>query len=650
MPSLRPLWLVSGALALAQGPVISAHAGATGQTPISAHVVGTRTIHGGPASLSVVSSPEIRDGGDDLSVKVQTPGGAAGALRAALRAKYGRVHALPIPSRYGPHSESSSQAADAPAWGLPPPPTDNPNPAGRKVKDVSASTFGFNGLNHFDQRFAGTGAYLNTQFSLEPPDQGLCAGNGFVVETINDAIAVYDTSGNALTGAEALNQFWGLAPEINRVTGVTGPEVSDPRCAYDRQSGHWFVTELMLDNGTNVGATGRSYNLIAVSKTADPRGGFVVISYDVTDDGLNGTPSHPGCPCYGDQPLLGFDRYGVYQSTNEFGAAFNGSQIYALSKAGLIAAANGSVAPIVGVAINAGALPAPSGGTWYSIQPAIGSGGDSGGNDGSGTEFFLSALQFGAPPYQVLDNRIAVWALTNTHSLSGGTPELDLSFQVIASETYGQPNPAQQNKHGPTPLGDSLGDSLEYIDTNDDRMNQVVYANGLLYSAVNTIIGNGKRTGIAWFAVAPQVQQGNVSGRVVRQGYVAVDGENVIFPSIGVTGEGSGLMVFTLVGKGYFPSAAYVNLGDDSGEVRIVANGVGPDDGFTGYPQFTGTNVARWGDYSAAAVDGSNIWLATEYIGQSCTDAEYSVDTTCGGTRSTFANWGTWIAMKRADD
>jgi hypothetical protein len=27
--------------------------------------------------------------------------------------------------------------------------------------------------------------------------------------------------------------------------------------------------------------------------------------------------------------------------------------------------------------------------------------------------------------------------------------------------------------------------------TNDDRMNQVVYANGLLYSGVNTIIGDG---------------------------------------------------------------------------------------------------------------------------------------------------------------
>ena len=481
---------------------------------------------------------------------------------------------------------------------------------------------------------------MSTQYSTEPPDQGLCAGNGFVVEVINTAIAVYDTNGNPLTGPVSLSQFMGIAPEINRVTGETGPFIGDPRCTYDPQTGHWFVTTFDEDFGTNPGATDRYYNMMAISKTSDPRGEFVVITYDVTDDGLDGTPNHAGCPCFGDQPLLGFDKYGVYQSTNEFGASvFNGAQVYALSKAALLAAANGSLAPIPVVAIDAGALPAPSGGTWYSIQPAIayGSGEDGnsqgdGGSYGSGTEFFLSALQFGIPPYAVLDNRIAVWALTNTRSLSSSTPELNLSFQVIASETYGQPNPAQQ-KPGPTPLGTSLGEPLELINTNDDRMNQVVYVNGLLYSGVNTIIGDGTRTGIAWFAVAPEVRHGNVSGAVRAQGYVAVDGENVIFPSIGVSGN-SGVICFSLVGPDYFPSAAYVTLGG-WGPVRIVADGMAPDDGFTGYPQYNGNGVARWGDYSAAVSDGKNIWFANEYIPNL--------------PRTVLANWGTWIGKSRAD-
>jgi len=55
----------------------------------------------------------------------------------------------------------------------------------------------FDGMNHYDQRF-GSSAGTN-QFSLEPPDQGLCAGNGFVVETINDVIRVYSPTGAGLT-------------------------------------------------------------------------------------------------------------------------------------------------------------------------------------------------------------------------------------------------------------------------------------------------------------------------------------------------------------------------------------------------------------------------------------------------------------------
>jgi hypothetical protein len=638
------LALVTSALAFAQAPVASA-AEATGQTLISAHVVGTAMIRGGPAGPSALSSPEIRGGDDDQSVKAQAPGSApslrtATSLRTLMHARYGRYSNLPIPRRCSGDGNSQGGGSSS---GLRPPPTSNPNPAGRNVKDASGSTFGWNGLTHFDQRTAGTGAYLNTQFSTEPPDQGLCAGNGFVVEVINTAIEVYDTSGNSLTGAVSLSQFMGVAPEIDRVTGITGPFIGDPRCTYDRKSGHWFVTTFDEDFGTNAGATDRYYNMMAISKTADPRGEWVVITYDVTDDGLNGTPNHAGCPCFGDQPLLGFDKYGVYQSTNEFGAtAFNGAQVYALPKDALIAAAHGSLAPIPVVAINAGALPAPSGGTWYSIQPATsyGSGDDQDGNSqggnwggSSGTEFFLSALQFGVPPYAVLDNRIAVWGLTNTSSLSSATPRLNLSFQVIASETYGQPNPAQQ-KPGPTPLGTSLGESLELINTNDDRMNQVVYANGLLYSGVNTIIGDGTRTGIAWFAVAPGVARGNVFGAVAAQGYVAVDGENVIYPSIGVSGD-TGVLCFSLVGPDYFPSAGYVTLGG-SGPVRIVADGAAPDDGFTGYVAEGGDGVGRWGDYSAAVTDGNNIWFANEYIPNS--------------PRTVLANWGTWIGKVRGDD
>jgi len=276
----------------------------------------------------------------------------------------------------------------------------------------------------------------------------------------------------------------------------------------------------------------------------------------------------------------------------------------------------------------------PYGGLTYTVQPAVSEGG---GNPsisaGNGVEFFLSALQFGSPPYQVLDNRIAVWAMGNTHSLTTSSPHLSLSFQVIASETYGQPNPAAQ-KPGPIPLGASLGESEELINTNDDRMNQVVYANGLLYSGVNTIIGDGSRTGIAWFAVKPNFSAGTVSGRVVHQGYVAVAGQSVIFPSLAFAGEDPGVLGFTLVGPDYFPSAAYVKVTEDgTSAVHIAADGAGPDDGFSGYVFYSGGNVGRWGDYSAAVSDGNSVWFATEYVPNA--------------PRTALANWGTFISKIR---
>jgi hypothetical protein len=124
---------------------------------------------------------------------------------------------------------------------------------------------------------------------------------------------------------------------------------------------------------------------------------------------------------------------------------------------------------------------------------------------------------------------------------------------------------------------------------------------------------------------------GAVSGSIVRQGYVAVSGRSVIFPSIAVNSSGVGAMVFTLTGDGYFPSAAYTTFTLDHGPGGVVhANGLGaaPEDGFTCYEAFGGDGVCRWGDYSAAVDEGGAIVMATEYI---------------PGPRDQYANWGTFV-------
>ena len=117
--------------------------------------------------------------------------------------------------------------------------------------------------------------------------------------------------------------------------------------------------------------------------------------------------------------------------------------------------------------------------------------------------------------------------------------------------------------------------------------------------------------------------------------------------------NGRGAIAFTVGGESYYPSAGYATISSSGavGPVHIAAAGRGPSDGFTSYKAFVGDPPrTRWGDYGAAVTDGSSIWIASEWIGQRCTYAQYYPDPpsltgfgTCGGTRTSLANWGTYV-------
>jgi hypothetical protein len=108
-----------------------------------------------------------------------------------------------------------------------PPPLKAPRVTGSNVTDVNPGLFAaFQGLNHRDQRLANGG----NQFSIEPPDQGLCVGNGFILESVNDVLRVFDLTGAPLTDVIDLNTFYGYPAQIDRTTGEQGPFVTDPSC------------------------------------------------------------------------------------------------------------------------------------------------------------------------------------------------------------------------------------------------------------------------------------------------------------------------------------------------------------------------------------------------------------------------------------
>jgi hypothetical protein len=517
------------------------------------------------------------------------------------------------------------------------------------------------GLNAYNQD--STGGYTDT-----PPDQALAEGNGYVFEAVNNVFQISDTNFGHVTNPEPMEQFW--APAI-LATGYCS--VSDPKAHYDNVTRKWYVTEVAYGPP---GCAPGSAVFLAVSTTSDPLSIYNIYVIDTSFDGSTCTADG----CLADQPLLGMNRNALFISTNSFDwdtPTFNGTQLYILDSTGLAA---GFVFPNIVYFDVGNNVPTPEGFIgcgltgiypddaycWYSVQPAT-TPNNAFSTDRGGTEFFTSALDW----FGSVDNRVAVWALTNTSSISSFFPDMFLNYAIANTESYGFPftdtpffSPyAEQPSSGNTPLCDFfVGPFCEPgpIANNDDRMNEVKSykpASGPthLWSGLNTdaLVADPlghlhRRSAIAYFDTSPTAWCLGVficGAGVNGQGYVANWNNDVVFPAIGIpsdTNGSKGAMVFTLTGNTNFPSVAVTTVSDSAAPTSIPVVLAGQDvlDDFAWY--FFGD--PRWGDYSAAVGDGHSVFLATEYIqNPSCDDATFVFDPTCGGTRSEFSNWGTGL-------
>ncbi|TQM57265.1 hypothetical protein [Humibacillus xanthopallidus] len=589
--------------------------------------------------------------------------------------------------------------------------------SGARAKSNPALKGSFEGLNLYQQRYARGG----NQFTVEPPDQALCVGNGHVLEAVNDVLNVYDTSGasvlpdntasNIVAGyprdvhhAVDLNSFFGYGPAINRSTGVRAQSITDPVCLFDAATQRFFVAVLTLETLPSGALTLENHIDMAVSQTASPTGAWNIYRFDVTNDGTNTGGVNPG-PYLGDYPHIGADANGVYITTNAYpwnANGFAGAQIYALPKAQL---ATGAPSVSVTHLDTSGMVAAPSdaGATQpgFTVWPAQSPGTTSFETAAGGTEYFLSSNAADEATHPTAgtggtyeSSQVVVWALTNTSSLNTSSPAVSLSAKVLGSEAYAIPPKAQQPGAGTapttaTPQGHCINDTttatiagvgcwrllvgasahnevVSRPDSNDTRMQQVMYANGKLWGALDTALnpeGGAQRAGIAWFIVKPSMATGSLTAKMALQGYLGRAGADLTYPAIGVTPSGRGVMAFSYTDGDTFPSAAYAPIDAlvGAGPISIAAQGAATDDGFTSYKAQVGNPPrTRWGDYSAAAVDGSSVWIASEYVAHACDYTTWggpffggSGDNllgTCAGAshgpglRTALGNWSTRVS------
>jgi hypothetical protein len=443
----------------------------------------------------------------------------------------------------------------------------------------------------------------------------------------------------------------------------------DTACLYDPSTQRWFATSANLDQDPVTGEfTGANQIWLAVSTSSNPLGSWKIWSIDAANNGQNGTPDH-GCLdgyCFGDYPQIGMDAEGFYITTNEFeffGNGFNGTQLYALSKDDLVA---GQTSPTMQMFENVPT--ATYNDLSYTMQPvnALPAEWDTSAN---GTMYFGMS---GSPFTDSLVRSIALYGLSNTKSLATNSPNLTLSETSVATQAYATPGFAQQQS-GPMPLLSCVNDraciGVHYptiknplvLDAgNSGKVYGAWLHDGDVYLTTGTpLTGSGaawyntnngswkgikQRTGVAWFVVEPDASVSGLDASLQGNGYLAVQGANLTYPSIVVGPTGAGAIGATLTGPNNFPSAAVARFapGQAPAAVQITGQGVGPNDGFTGTGE--GGYDPRWGDYGAATVtpDGT-MWLASEYIASRCTVAEFNVDTTCGYNRSFYANWSTHI-------
>jgi hypothetical protein len=643
MARVRLFATVSACLIAASAAVSSAQASPAGTaaTPAGPAATGVRTqtarLHGSFSTFPVSAR--------------HSNGGAVNVTEQFGMKKFGNVSKSPRPATTRTsNGQVVMRNAASSAWV----PTVKPLAVSANKPNAVAA---WEGLNENDnQTFAG--------FNLEPPDQGLCAGNGYVFELINSVVRVYHSSGSPATPVVYLNDFF-QEPGYQFTT--------DPSCVYDAGSNRFFATELTLDVDQNTGGlTGNNWLDLAVSKTGNPAGGWNVYRINVTDDGSNGTPSHSGCPCIGDYPHLGTNAQGVFLTTNEYpfddspgvyGNNFNGAQIYALRKSALV---NGNPNVTV-VHFENTRFPSTSGPLYvgFTIRPALAAG-KAYPTANNGTMYFTSstAAEEARPSdFNGNSNRIGVWWIQNTASLNGATPNLKLAVTTLRVPSYGIP-PLSNQKPGPVPLRDCLTvrcrDALHSdpyapeqeggLDSSDTRILTAMYTSGTLHTALDTamIVSGNVHAGAEWFVI-----NANGSNSSLRKaGYAGVANGNVTYPAIATNLNGVGYVGMTLAGNYWFPSAVYVPWSNGMGSTTFIGGpGKAPEDGFCEYLYFNCAGTPspgirpRWGDYGYAAWDGSKFYLANEYIAHSCTFTQFNNDTTCGGTRTFYGNFSTHIQV-----
>jgi hypothetical protein len=403
---------------------------------------------------------------------------------------------------------------------------------------------------------AGSGAFVGLRRSESggwlPPDTQLAVSASYVFEAVNLEARIWTKAG-ALLKTFSLNSFFGLS----------GVNLSDPKIRFDAASGRWFVAIISYNSSFTAGAW-----RLAVSRTADPRGTYVVYTVSTSQS----APDFPALAINGDKVVL---------TANAFRAnSYLGTEFVVLNKSQLVAG--------VGAAVSYFAPPQGR----FTIQPghaltscAI-----------AGCPLYMASVAFNST------STIQVWRLNGVPGVGSGVSVSSVSVPIA---TLTSPPDAKQ------PGTSTL------IATNDNRLLEASYrgsaTGGALWVAGNSACVPSGDT--ATRACLRFIKLSITAAGVVTKLQDFDFGQSGVyyyFPAIATDGTSNLIAVFSGSSSqtyaGVYASGQKTSEPINSFQVPKLLKA-----GEHAYTPF----ASRWGDYSGAALDPSSpstVWVAGEYV------------------------------------
>jgi hypothetical protein len=406
-------------------------------------------------------------------------------------------------------------------------------------------------------------AVLGADQGVALPDTQLAAGPNSLLELVNASGSVWTKSGKLL-GMFDLNSFFPVP---------AGYTIGNPRVAYDRQSGRWLATAVASDGQYD------SIAYLASSLTDDPLGSWHAYTVASNQSGI-----------FYDQPKLGISDDKVVLSWNDFDQAattFLGEEIWILDKSNVLQ----------GIAATVGVIgPDPN---RFGIAPA----------------WSLSAT---SDEYLLYNN--ADPALGQ----NSGQPTLGV---VRISGTPSQGNLSWHEWDLPMPATNVPPAAIQpgtapTIATDDDRLQNAVWQDGVLWTAANDACQPPGGSTLRACLRLVQVDTHSSTPQLLQSFDASVPDADLFYPVVTLDALGNAFVAYNESSASAFPSVrattqlATAPAGTLTASV-LVAQSAGAYNACATGCDTAQAPASHWGHYSGAAPDPSDptrIWLAGEDV------------------------------------